>query len=435
MKRTLATGIALILLAWGYGIVIDPTPSTASAPWMVRQEALYLTGLLSFSLMSAAMVLANRPAWIETLLGGMDRIYRMHKWMGIAAVFFGAAHWLVEMSDDVLKAFVGRSGRIPKEHGSGWFALMREFGEDLGEWAIYALLVLFVITLWKRFPYHLWRYLHRVMPVLYLMLVVHAVFLAPVQYWRQPAGLLLALLAVVGVLAAVRSLTGSIGQGGKVHGVIDALRSPGNGITEVTCLVPAGWKKHRPGQFAFVTFDRFEGAHPFTIVGVDHAARKITFQIKALGDYTKTLAAHLRRGQPVQIEGPYGRFDFRRASSRKRQIWVAGGIGVTPFLAWLESLQNTPETAPDVDLYYSVRRSDGDPFVDRLKALCEKLPSIRLHIRSTDRDGVMAPHDLDQDRRPLRQAEIWFCGPKAFGDALRKGLRGARFHQEAFEMR
>ena len=59
---------------------------------------------------------------------------------------------------------------------------MRDLGENLGEWAIYALLAMLVLTLWKRFPFNIWRYVHKAMPVLYLMLAVHAAFLAPLDF-------------------------------------------------------------------------------------------------------------------------------------------------------------------------------------------------------------------------------------------------------------
>jgi predicted ferric reductase len=124
--------------------------------------------------MSLAMILATRPVWLERPLGGMDRFYRLHKWSGILAVGFAALHWLVEMSDDLLKATVGRAGRIRKDDFSAFAEPVRDLGEDLGEWAIYVLLGLLVLTLWKRFPYRMWRPLHRAMPVLYLLLAFHA---------------------------------------------------------------------------------------------------------------------------------------------------------------------------------------------------------------------------------------------------------------------
>jgi len=93
------------------------------------------------------------------------------------------------------------------------------------------------------------------------------------------------------------------------------------------------WSGHESGQFVFVTFDASEGAHPFTISSAWTGDGHMQFLIKDLGDYTKVLPATLKVGDPVKIEGPYGRFNF--SGTRRRQIWVGGGIGVTPFVARL----------------------------------------------------------------------------------------------------
>jgi predicted ferric reductase len=66
-----------------------------------------------------SLVLATRLPWLEAPLGGMDRVYRSHKWAGILACAFAALHWLVEMSSDLLKAVIGRQGRAPKEKFNG----------------------------------------------------------------------------------------------------------------------------------------------------------------------------------------------------------------------------------------------------------------------------------------------------------------------------
>ena len=201
-----------------------------------------------------------------------------------------------------------------------------------------------------------------------------------------------------------------------------------------------GWRGHRPGQFAFVTFDRIEGAHPFTIAGADRGDHRVTFQIKALGDYTKGLARRLQPGQPVRIEGPYGCFELPSGRHKGDQVWIAGGIGVTPFLAWLEALQTTPQQAPEVDFYYSVRQRELDPFVAHLESLCVALPSVRLHIMSSERNECLTAATLCDRPGSSKTPEIWFCGPQGLADKLRQGLRAmgmgsARFHQEAFEMR
>ncbi len=437
MKTILASFIGIVFLAWGVEIFSPDHIFAGSMLWVIRQEGLYLTGLFSIALMSLAMVLATRPVWLERPLGGMDRIYRLHKWSGILAVAFAAMHWLVEMSDDLLKALVGRAGRI-KNDASAFAEPIRDFGEELGEWVIYVVLGMLVLTLWKRFSYHLWRPLHRAMPVLYLALVFHSVVLAPASYWFQPIGLLLALLFAIGGIASVHSMTGRIGRKRRASGSVIAVWSPSPDIIEVSCRLDGKWSGHLPGQFAFVTFDAAEGAHPFTIASADRGDRTVTFAIKALGDYTRTLHRKLGEGSPVLVEGPYGRFGLSRTNSRARQIWVAGGIGITPFISWLESMQGEHVTNVSADLHYSVRDRETDPFIKRLQNMCAALPEVHLHVYDK-RNGPLTADVLAADLNEAKQVEVWFCGPRDFADALREGLQAftsrVSFHQEAFEMR
>jgi len=435
MKILLASLATLVLLVWGWDVANTVVPDAAHPLWLARQQALYLSGYLSIALMSLAMLLATRPVWLERPLGGMDRVYRTHKWAGILAVGFAAAHWLIELSSDILKSTIGREGRLPKEKFTGFLEILRDLAEDMGEWAIYALLAMLVVTLWKRFPYRPWRLLHRAMPVLFLMLAFHAALLAPVAYWQQPAGLLLGALLLAGIYGAVLSLLGGIGRARRVSGEIVAIEHLGPDITGVHCRLDRRWSAHRPGQFAFVDFGDGEGQHPFTIAGADRGNREIAFQIKALGDYTGSLSSRLRVGQALSVEGPYGRFDLARCRPGARQIWIAGGIGITPFLAWLEALQANPAQVPRADLHYCTRDRAGDGFVPRLVSLCAGLPGVRLQVHDAAAGERLAAASLGD----TRQSEIWFCGPGGLADALRQGLQAMGsnppFHREAFEMR
>ncbi|MBI1906603.1 MAG: ferric reductase-like transmembrane domain-containing protein [Rhodocyclales bacterium] len=439
MPTLLSAFIAIVILAWSWGVGAA-TPLPASLPWAIYQHSLYLSGLLAIALMSLTMMLATRPAWLERPLGGLDRIYRTHKWAGILAVSLAGVHWLIEMGDDVVKSLVGRTGRPAEEHSAGLLKAMRHAAEEVGEWAIYVVIAMIAITLWRRFPYKFWRNLHRAMPALYLLLVFHAAWLAPVGWWNQPVGPLLGLLLMGGTIAAGLSLSGLIGRSRSNAGTVVAIRNPSPDVTEVVCELGADWRGHRAGQFAFVTFDRHEGHHPFTIASADQGDGRVTFLIKALGDYTRDLTRHLAPGQAVSVEGPYGRFDFTRSRAGARQIWVAGGIGVTPFIAWLESLLGQPDRAPEAVLHYCTRNADTDAAVARLQVLSAELPSIRLHVHDDSKGQRLTAARLDRRQEQGRHTDIWFCGPAGLGSALRASLRNSRhgrfrFHQEAFEMR
>ncbi len=430
--------IATLTLAWGWN-ALYLHPLSGDWLWLVQRHGLYLTGVWSIGLMSLVMVLATRPAWLEGLMGGMDKIYHVHKWAGILATLFAAAHWLIKLGGGPLGDLIGKDGRPAKAVVLFFAQSWRSPAKEMGEWAIYVLLVLLAIALWKRFPYRPWRLLHKAMPLLYLALVFHTVALLPAVYWSGPTGLLMAVLLLAGSVAAVQALAQRIGHSRQHHGRIVSLRQRGD-VLEVVCDAGKDWRAHRPGQFAFLTFDRAEGAHPFTIASApQHGSRQITFQIKALGDYTRTLADRLSIGQAVLLEGPYGRLDYRKGRGNVAQVWVAGGIGITPFLAWLESMREVPLDTP-VQMHYCVRDADRDPFVERVRALCDTLPNVTLHIY----DGRKAQR-LDAGRvlgqaRARHGMDVWFCGPAAFAKRLEDDLRavlgrGLRMHREVFDMR
>ncbi|SMB22625.1 Ferric reductase domain protein protein transmembrane component domain protein [Sterolibacterium denitrificans] len=444
-RLLLGSVILLGFLGWAGHVATTTHTANAHPLWILRQELLNLSGLLAIGMMSLAVFMAARPAWLERPLHGLDQMYRLHKWAGIWAGILALGHWLMkEVVGDILKASIGRAGKPPKETILATLEPARDLAKDVGEWGFYILLAMLALALWQRFPYRPWRLLHRAMPILYLALVFHAVMWAPSTYWRQPLGLLLALLFGFGIYGSVLALKGAIGRRRRVVGSIAAIEQPMPGVVSVRCRLADGWPGHRPGQFVFVTFDAGEGAHPFTIASADRGDRSIDLSIKALGDYTRGLADRLQVGQAVQVEGPYGRFQLDRVNRKTRQIWIAGGIGITPFLAWLDSLQQQPSQAPTAELHYCTRDREGDPFVARLEALCANLPMVRLRVHG-DKQGEMLDAGqlrLTDAERARQRTEIWFCGPSGLAEKLQRELAalrrtdvGVSFRQEAFAMR
>lgn len=165
------------------------------------------------------MLLAVRPLWLEKRLHSLDKMYHLHKWAGIWATVLG---------------------------------------------------IMLIITLWQRFPYHVWRYTHKAISVIYLFIVFHSVVLTPTGWWAGPAGLLIVISSLIGTCCAFVALSGGIGRSRRYHGTVLRVEQHSGDILEVTCQLPRYWA-HRPGQFAFITFDRFEGAHPFTINSAEEA--------------------------------------------------------------------------------------------------------------------------------------------------------------------
>jgi predicted ferric reductase len=435
---------ALLLGLTGLWLLADSLAPQPFTYFSFRAAIVQLTGIIAIGAMGAATILALRPRWLERHLDGLDKMYRLHKWLGIAGLVAAIVHWWWAQGT---KWMVGwgwltrperRAGRVPDAGMvDAWLNGQRGLAEGIGEWAFYAVVGLIVIALWKRFPYHVFVKTHRWIAAVYLVLAYHAVVLTKFEYWTQPIGWVLAALLSASVMAALVALSGRIGAGRKVAGAIESIIDyPELQVLETKVRLGDGWPGHRAGQFAFVQSDRKEGAHPYTIASAWSAEDgHVTFITKALGDHTSRLRDRLRVGMKVTVEGPYGCFDFD--DDRPRQIWIGAGIGITPFVARMKHLARNPSNRP-VDLFH--------PTADFSAAAIGKLTAdadaahARLHVLVSPRDGLLSGAGIRAEVPDWSSASIWFCGPPRFGQALRAdflahGLAPAAFHQELFEMR
>lgn len=436
----LVVAVSLGLLG-GLWFVSVPDGALAGDFWAWRKALIYLTGILALGSLSLGVMLAARPVQIESALGGLDRFYRLHKWFGVAGLLLALIHWQLEAGPRWLTqhGWLTRPARPPHAAevvtGFDAFRDLKDIAVDLGEWSLYVLLALVVLALWKRFPYRAFLTTHRLMAPIYLVLVFHAVILIDRSYWLMPLGPVLALLLAGGSAAALVALFRRIGQSRKSVGRIESLaRYDDNAVLDVAVRLETAWPGHSAGQFAFVDFGGGEGAHPFTVSSAWQNDGRLLFSIKGLGDYTKALPELLAIGQEVTIEGPYGRFDF--AGERTRQVWIAGGVGITPFIARLAALAGDHDG--DVDLIYCTG-APSSAFIDKIGALATQAGA-GFHTVVSPRDGLLTLNRLAAWIPAWKESDIWFCGPAGFGESLRnamveRGLPAAQFHQELFEMR
>jgi predicted ferric reductase len=179
----------------------------------------------------------------------------------------------------------------------------------------------------------------------------------------------------------------------------------------------------QPGQFFLWRFLGGTGwakAHPFSLSAIPND-RYLRITVKDLGDDSRRIQ-NLQPGTRVFAEGPYGTFTAQRRTLR-RVVLIAGGIGITPLRAVLESLRADPG---DVTLLYRAAHERDLAFRNELGALAERR-GIELHALigpeigddQTDRLGLPALRALVPD---IAQRDVFVCGPPAMVDAVRRRL-------------
>ncbi len=361
--------------------------------------------------MGQTLILAARPRLLEPLFGGLDRIYRVHKWLGISALVLMILHQQVEPDFE----------RTVRETGLG------ELAEEAGEVAFNALLALIAISWFRRLPligleipYQLWRFSHRFMGVLFAIVVFHQFFVDMPAGADPSLSLLLNGFGLAGMIAWVHTEFVAPQLRRRAF-TVSAISRHGD-TTSVTLSPKGRAMRWRPGQFAFMRAPQagLSEPHPFTIASAPRPDGALTLSIKAAGGWTRRLPDHLREGMSVHLEGPYGRFDFRKGGAR--QVWLAGGIGITPFLAWAESLAAAERR--DIHLVYSVRNPEDAIGVEILQAAAARNPWFSYQVVATARDGrLTAEHMIETVPFTIAEADLWFCGPTGLKDGVLKRLK------------
>ena len=408
----------------------------------------YFAGSCAAICMALGMLLSARPRAVETSFGGLDRMYKLHKYLGVAALLLFIAHFATVPGggpeDDTVQAVATASvesssaeavpAEIPASDGAGGLPV-----DLFGLIAMIGFTLLIIITLNRKIPYHRWITTHRFMGLFYIIVVMHIFMVLyegeELAFFSAP-GMFITLLLLAGLAAfAYKQL---LYPGREKHPFTLAAVNRLERASEVVLRPRKGMFPFEPGQFAFVTIDAegFREAHPFTISSGAEEDR-LRFTMKVLGDYTRRVRDELTAGPDVAIEGPYGRFNPLKDS--RKQVWIAGGIGITPFLSVLRTMG--PGHNRTIHLYYCVRAAREALFLDELETRAAQMGDVTITLLESDAGKLIDADVIDTDLGgALKDWSYYLCGPKPMTAAVSnglagKGVSGRHIHKEEFEFR
>ncbi|MGV8949487.1 MAG: ferric reductase-like transmembrane domain-containing protein [Cypionkella sp.] len=386
-------------------------------------------GATAFCLMAVNLVLAARLPGVDGLFRGLDQVYWVHKWLGISILLLAFTHQHFKINTSGLQ--------VQQE--------LSKLSILVAKYCFYSLLFLGLISFFKRvpklpkitweIPYGWWRQTHRLFGVVFFGIGFHQFTVKAPFDNNAFLAIYLNIVAAIGMLAFLWTQFGFLARR-RGYKVVAVTKHPAATIVD---LEPKGrGLKVRPGSFAFVKFSSrgLGEPHPFTVSQVREGGG-LQFSIRGLGDYTRHLRDAIAVGDTARVEGGYGRFHHHYGG--KRQIWVAAGIGITPFLAWADHIR--PDDADEVVMIYCLRNPEEGVALDRLRAAEARVPGFKLVLHCSDTDGRFDAAKL-VSYLPFEpaSASFWFCGPAPMRDGLLKGLKtlgktpGA-VHFERFEFR
>jgi len=421
VKRYLG-GLAILLcmiITLIFWLLIEPT-----------REISIISGysqlLAAFALVAFCFInfISTRHRILDNLFNGLDKSYIYHKYLSISALILVIIH---NITIEIGKGIERVQGiKIPKDP----YAMY-------GAFSMYLFVILiFIAIIAKKLNYERWKVIHKFMIIPYSFGIYHYYGSSTYAVFSiEPFSIWLNIINFIGLLSAIYSIFFYERISFKYKFKVKKLETVATGTLEITGSSLGNDMEFKPGQFAFLKVldnrNKFV-SHPFTI---SEAPKKgeLQFTIKILGDHTKVLFDNLKVGDEFAVSGPHGKFDYK--TGVKNQIWIAGGIGVTPFRSFSQA--SIPKDF-SIDFFYAYNNSEEGAYIDELESLSRN--NLRVHLFNSQEKGFISAEEICKHVKTNENIDIYFCGPKPMRDNLEKQFKNCslnviNFHYEHFQFK
>lgn len=398
-----SVGLALIL--WGCA---NPLASRVADGAAVLKSLANVAAFAGTVLYSWSLILSARWLWTDRLFHGLDKVYKWHHITGGTAFLLLTLHPLFL----TVRAF----GIDPSRAASLW-VITDNWQVNFGAIALYSVALVLLITVFARLRHQAFVWIHSILGAVFFLGFLHAVLAHGnmAKFW--PLEYYMVFVMLMAIYAFLYHSVFGLFLPDRYKYEVASVKQLGKDNVEIILMPKGRLMNFIPGQFAFVSFHGAPvapEAHPFSMAS-GFREKQLRFVVKALGDHSSSLLA-LRPKTPALIEGPHGGFSYKNTTNRS-QVWVAGGIGVTPFLAMARSLS----PGYTIDFYYCVLSTADAHFESELQQLAQIYPNFHLHTFCQDTQGFIDAAFIQKDCG-IEGRDFFLCGPPPMMKAMRGGL-------------
>jgi predicted ferric reductase len=390
--------------------------------------------VVAFTVLALQFVVSARLRWIEAPFG-LDVFLRFHRAMAFVAMALLCLHPLLVASEKGWALLTRWQVRWPLWAGRLALLLL----------VAHAAAAIFRRTL--RLRYETWRRLHNAAALLLMAFASwHSLALGDDFEGTAARAVWSALLLVAGGAWVYGRFARPRLLRRTPYRVVSVTREAPR-VWTVTLEPPPGRPLHyAPGQFQFLrphTSAVADEEHPFSLASSPSSGGLLCLTIKESGDFTATIG-RLKPGDLAAVHGPFGRFSHVFHPGALDLVFVAAGVGITPFMSMLRYMRDHRDKRR-VLLIYASRQAADIVFRTELASIqADGFPALKtVHVLS------QPPADWDEptgrlDTESLRSLcggfagkTFFLCCPPLMTSELIRGLRGAgvgleRIHADYF---
>lgn len=427
--RWFKSGDAILLVMGSVPIAVfllGNVPAASADPLYWFRWSGRLAGVLGLTLLLLAALLSIRLPRLDLMFGGLPRLWTIHRLIGFLGFIAILLHaWLLGFAT----VAQGRTLSI-----AGLFPAWTDWPVWAG-WAALALMVVFLAPTFQffgRLNYQRWKRLHLLSAPAVLLALLHTLPLADSTWVWWLLGAL-----SIGAIIWRKVLSPHFGR---TPWEVTEVRQLKHDVVEI-CLTPLIRPlRYVAGQFVYLApivpglsaGNREE--HPYTIASAP-SDPLLRLGIKDLGDASHAIQT-LAPGSRIMVEGPYGDF-YLRHYPQKDQLWLGGGIGITPFVSGARAMLDD-RTSASAHLFYLSQDEYRSYYLDELKTIAQEQPRFDITAHYFSVQGAVTLEFLEENCPDFREREVYLCGPPGMMNHLKPLLRKAgiaadAIHSEVFD--
>lgn len=284
----------------------------------------------------------------------LKKLLRLHHYTGVIFSLFVLLHMYLKIQP--YTGIINSAGDL--------FVLLFDPSDLVffsGSLATVVLTTLLLLSFWKMNQAKIWLRLHRLFLLLFPLVLIHLILArnslsASYSYWSNFLIYSFYFLALVGVLLFY--LYPKWIQNYNEFKILKIEKIDKNSLIldlKLFSGLKTNTKSHwQSGQWGFFCFECkghcgvSQSHHPFTVIDVQKGILRIW--IRALGQDTTKIQT-MEMGSLGRVNGPYGDF-IRLIENKDNQLWIAGGMGIAPFLGLIHNPRFAPKQGQKIDLFY-----------------------------------------------------------------------------------
>lgn len=184
------------------------------------------------------------------------------------------------------------------------------------------------------------------------------------------------------------------------------------------------------GQYARLHIPNTDQHRAYSFANCPQADNQLQFLIRLVdnGLMGKFLKQDCQIGQSIEFELPFGSFYLRETSAQRPLYFIAGGTGLSAFLAMLDQCQDK-DNLPPIYLYYGVRYQHDLAEQDRILQYQQHFKQLyylpvlsRADDTWTGLSGYIQQH-LDAEALKNQAVDLYLCGSPALIDGVKDWLK------------